>query len=165
MRVHAGPPAWTRLELAKSDGVARFLQNRAHLKAASLRELCHIGHRREMSNLGDKPLVWLKGEVKTPPFSNQARLEAGLLLRRLQQGQGLSLPHSRPMPAIGRQCHELRISDRDQTWRIVYLVAPDAIVILDVFSKKTQATPVQIIEVCQKRLAAYLRAISDKEYT
>ena len=104
-----------------------------------------------MANLGDKPLVWLKGEVKTPPFSNQARLEAGLLLRRHQQGQGLSLPHSRPMPAVGRQCHELRISDRDQTWRIVYHVA--------------QATPVQIVEVCQERLAAYLRAISDKEYT
>ena len=118
-----------------------------------------------MANLGDKPLVWLKGEVKTPPFTNQARLEAGLLLRRLQQEQGLSLPHSRPMPAIGRQCHELRIGDRDRTWRIVYLVAPDAIVILDVFSKKTQATPVQIIEVCRIRLAAYLRAISDKEYT
>src|SRR5271157_3581340 len=81
-----------------------------------------------MANLGDKPLVWLKGEVKTPPFSSQARLEAGLLLRRLQQGQGLSLPHSRPMPAIGRQCHELRISDRDHTWRVIYHVAPDAIV-------------------------------------
>ena len=118
-----------------------------------------------MASLGDKPLVWLKGEVKTPPFSNQARLEAGLLLRRLQQGQGLSLPHSRPMSAIGRHCHELRIGDRDQTWRIVYHVAPDAIVILDVFSKTTPATPVQIVEVCQKRLAAYLRAISDKEYT
>jgi len=116
-----------------------------------------------MANLVNKPLVWLKGEVKTPPFSNQARLEVGLLLRRLQQGQGLSLPHSRPMPIIGRQCHELRISDRDQSWRIVYNVAPDAIVILDVFSKKTQATPVQIVEVCRKRLAAYLRAASDKE--
>ena len=44
-------------------------------------------------------------------------------------------------------------------------VAPDAIVILEVFSKKTQATPVQIVEVCQRRLAAYWRAISDKEYT
>ena len=118
-----------------------------------------------MANLGDKPLVWLKSEVKTPPFSSQARLEAGLLLRRLQQGQGLSLPHSRPMPAVGRQCHELRIGDRDQIWRIVYHVAPDAIVILDVFSKKTQATPVQIVRVCEKRLAAYLRAIADKEYT
>jgi len=69
------------------------------------------------------------------------------------------------MPAVGRQCHELRISDRDQTWRIVYHVTPDAIIILDVFGKKTRATPAQIVEVCQKRLAAYLRAISDKEHT
>jgi phage-related protein len=116
-----------------------------------------------MANLGGKPLVWLKGEVKTPPFSSQARLEAGLLLRQLQQRQGLSLPHSRPMPAIGRQCHELRITDRDETWRIVYHIAPDTIVILDVFSKKSRATPAPIVNVCQKRLAAYLRAISDKE--
>jgi len=41
-----------------------------------------------MANLLDKALVWLKGEVKTPPFSTRARLEAGLLLRRLQQGKG-----------------------------------------------------------------------------
>jgi phage-related protein len=54
-------------------------------------------------------------------------------------------------------------TDRDQTWRIVYHVAPDAIVILDVFSKKAQTTPVQILEICRKRLAAYLRATADKE--
>ena len=76
----------------------------------------------------NKPLVWLKGEVKTPPFSESARLEAGRLLRRLQQGQVLSLPQSRPMPAIGSQCHELRIQDRGQSWRIAYCVAEDAIV-------------------------------------
>ena len=34
----------------------------------------------------DKPLVWLKGQVKTPPLSNAARIEAGFLLRRLQSG-------------------------------------------------------------------------------
>jgi len=37
----------------------------------------------------DKPLVWLSGEVKTPPFSSAARLEAGTLLRRLQGGEQL----------------------------------------------------------------------------
>jgi phage-related protein len=86
----------------------------------------------------------VNGRSETPPFADQARLEAGLLLRRLQQGQALSLPHSRPIPAIGRQCHELRIIDRDQTWRIVYHVAQDAIVILDVFSKKTQTMPIRL---------------------
>jgi hypothetical protein len=38
-----------------------------------------------------KPLVWLHGEVKTPPFSQEARIEAGVLLRRLQQGENLEL--------------------------------------------------------------------------
>ncbi|MDE2089230.1 MAG: type II toxin-antitoxin system RelE/ParE family toxin, partial [Gammaproteobacteria bacterium] len=77
----------------------------------------------------DKPLVWPHGEVKTPPFSQTARIEAGLLLRRLQAGENLGLPHSRPMPSIGPGCHELRINDRGVTWRIVYRVDSDAIVI------------------------------------
>ena len=64
---------------------------------------------------------------------------------------------------VGGQCHELRISDREQTWRIVYHVATDAVVILDVFIKKTQATPVQVVDVCRKRLASYLRATAEKE--
>ena len=67
----------------------------------------------------DKPLVWLHGHVKTPPFSREARLEAGFLLRRLQQGEKLGLPHSRPMPSVGARCHELRINDVDNTWRII----------------------------------------------
>ena len=106
----------------------------------------------------DKPLVWLKGEVKTPPFSATARLEAGLLLRRLQQGQVLGLPHSRPMPSIGSQCHELRIRDGDQSWRIVYFVAAGEVVILEVFSKKTAATPSSVMEI----LAAYLKVSGGK---
>ena len=67
-------------------------------------------------NGGDKPLVWLEGEIKTPPFSLEARIEAGTTLRRLQRGESIGLPHSRPMPTIGRQCHELRIPDEDVSW-------------------------------------------------
>jgi phage-related protein len=103
----------------------------------------------------DKPLVWLEGEVRTPPFSRAARHEAGLLLRRLQRGERLSLPHSRPMPSIGRRCHELRIQDAAATWRIVYRIDPDAVVILEVFSKKSQATPKKTIDVCKTRLRRY----------
>ena len=103
----------------------------------------------------DKPLVWFHGEVKTPPFSSGARVEAGVLLRRLQRGEQLSLPHSRPMPDIGRRCHELRIPDEDQTWRLVYRIDPDAILILEVFSKKTQQTPRRIIDACQRRQKQY----------
>jgi phage-related protein len=111
----------------------------------------------------DKPIVWLKGEVKTPPFSPAARLEAGLLLRRLQRGEAFGLPHSRPMPSIGDRCHELRIPDREQSWRIVYHLADDAIAILEVFSKKTRATPSHVVDVCRIRLASFLKAEATRE--
>jgi phage-related protein len=110
----------------------------------------------------DKPLVWLRGTIKTPPFSQEARVDAGFLLRRLQRGESLGLPASRPMPSIGAGCHELRIGDRDQTWRIVYHVAADAIVILDVFSKKTATTPGSVIRACKQRLHAYQRVARKK---
>ena len=107
--------------------------------------------------------MWLRGEVKTPPFSSEARVEAGFLLRRLQRGETLTLPHSRPMPAIGMGCHELRVNDRDQTWRIMYHMAEDAVVILDVFSKKTETTPKQVLENGGKRLVAFLKVTAAKE--
>lgn len=103
----------------------------------------------------DKPLVWLEGEIKTPPFSQEARLEAGYLLRRLQQGQTLGMPHSRPLPAIGARCHELRINDERAMWRIIYRIDSDAIVILAVFSKKSRTTPKAVIDTCKKRLREY----------
>lgn len=103
----------------------------------------------------DKPLAWLHGQVKTPPFSAGARLEAGFLLRRLQRGERLGLPHSRPMPSVGARCHELRINDVDNTWRIIYRIDEDAIVILEVFAKKTGKTPKKIVDVCKQRLRHY----------
>ena len=102
-----------------------------------------------------KPLVWLHGEVKTPPFSALARVEAGVLLRRLQEGMAISLPHSRPMPGIGRGCHELRIPDANRTWRIVYHVDMQAVAILEVFAKTTSQTPQTVIDVCKARLKRY----------
>jgi phage-related protein len=100
-------------------------------------------------------LVWLEGKVKTPPFSAEARVEAGVLLRRLQRGEKLSLPHSRPMPSIGPACHELRVQDANRTWRIVYHIAADAIVILDVFTKTSRAMPKSVRDACKQRLGSY----------
>ena len=103
----------------------------------------------------DKPLVWMHGEVKTPPFSKLTRLQAGFLLRLLQRGEKITLPHSRPMPSIGRRCHELRVPDDKVSWRIVYRIDSDAIVVVEVFSKKTGKTPKGVIETCKSRLREY----------
>lgn len=116
-----------------------------------------------MTSRPDKPIVWLHGEVRTPPLSAAARLETGVLLRRLQRGEALGLPHSRPMPSIGGRCHELRIVDEDATWRLIYRTDADAVVVADVFKKKTQATPKRVIEAARRRLRDYDAIAGEKE--
>jgi len=101
--------------------------------------------------------VWLHGEIKTPPFSRAARIEAGFLLRRIQLGEVIGLPTSRPMPTIGRNCHELRIDDEDVTWRILYCLMTDAVVILEIFDERTRTTPKHVIATAKRRLRQYQR--------
>lgn len=103
----------------------------------------------------EKPVVWLGNEIKTPPFSQSARLDAGYYLRMLQDGELPGMPRCRPMPEIWKRCHELRIPDpeSDKTWRIIFRLDPDAIVIGETFAKKK--TPGKVIRVCQKRFKQY----------
>jgi phage-related protein len=111
----------------------------------------------------EKPVVWLHGEVRTPPFSLTARQAAGVLLRRLQRGETLSLPHSRPLPVVGSRCHELRVADGPVSWRVVYHVAADAVVILEVFRKSSRRTPKPVVDQCQRRLRRYQSAAGTTE--
>jgi phage-related protein len=104
-----------------------------------------------------KPLVILSGEIKTPPFSEETRVESGTLLGVLQNGGTLSLPQARPMPCIGTRCLELRVKDRSAEWRIYCRVDPDAVLMVHVLAKKTQQTPKAVINLCMLRLKAYDR--------
>ena len=105
--------------------------------------------------MNGKPLRWLHGEVKTPPMSVEARREMGMLLRDVQDGETLCMPYSRPMPVIGARCHELRVNDANKTWRLIYRMDQDAIVIIEVFEKKTSKTPVAVIDICRRRVKLY----------
>lgn len=84
------------------------------------------------------------------------------MLRLLQSGESLSMPHSRPMPSIGPGCHELRLVDVDRSWRIIYCIRPDAIVVVDVFQKATESTPVHVIVACKRRLRNYDQSTGDR---
>lgn len=108
---------------------------------------------------GDKPLQWLAQALVTPPVSAQARREAGLLLRRVQRGESMRMPDSRPMPGVGRGVHELRVRDpvSEMTWRIVYRIDPEAILVVHWWAKKSRKTAQRDIDLCQRRLRAYDR--------
>lgn len=100
-----------------------------------------------------KPIDFLGGEViRTPPFSDDARRAVGRLLRLLQEGVTIGMPHSRPMPSIGPRCHELRVRDDEHNWRVFYRIDPTSILVFLVFAKTTQATPKRMIDLGKKRL-------------
>lgn len=107
----------------------------------------------------EKPLRWMLDTLHTPPVGRAARIDAGELLRRLQCGERLEMPESRPMPAIGPRAHELRVDDAEtrRSWRIIYRIDAHAVLVVHWFEKRTQKTPRQIIDLCRRRLGAYDR--------
>lgn len=104
---------------------------------------------------GRKPLVWLSGEVKSPPFTPEGRIEMGQLLAHLQAGESLALPHSRPLPSVGPGVHELRVRDAGHNWRLVYRIDPDAIVIAAVFPKQSKPQQQREFDSAKRRLKTY----------
>jgi phage-related protein len=102
-----------------------------------------------------KPLVWLSGEVKTR--SQQLTRLHSTFSREgwLQEGQVLSMPHAEPLPTVGPRCGALRVRDAGQNWRIMYRIDKDAVVILEVYGKKTQKIPDEVIDRCKDRLKKY----------
>ena len=77
------------------------------------------------------------------------------MIRKLQRGVRVEMPLSRPMPSIGRRCHELRTNDQNHTWRVIYRTDPDAILVVAVFSKKTSKTPMHLIDQAKRLLREY----------
>lgn len=105
-----------------------------------------------------KELIWLQEKVDDftrPPFSAQAQEEVAGLIKRLRRGELLELPQSRPMPLVARGCHELRVRDAEANWRLMIYLDAEVVLVLHIFAKKTQATPREVIVLCQKRLGLY----------
>jgi phage-related protein len=61
------------------------------------------------------------------------------------------------------RCHELRIPDEDTTWRIIYRLDSDAVIVAEVFAKKTSATLRHVIDVCKERLRQYDKATKEQD--
>lgn len=95
-------------------------------------------------------------EIKSLPL--EIREDLADAMTRLEDGQTLSLPLSRPMPSIASNAHELRLKDRSGIYRIIYfLIRSGSIVVVSAFKKTSQQTPKQEIETAKMRIKGILR--------
>ena len=62
------------------------------------------------------------------------------------------MPHAETLPSVGARCGALRVRDAGQNWRIMYRLDKDAVVILEVYGKKTRKIPDEVIDRCKDRL-------------
>jgi len=106
-------------------------------------------------DLQEKGLVYFEELDDYEDLSPEARNQIYEQLRKLQQGETIKPPFSRPMKTIGVRCHELRINDAGNQWRIFYHIADRDIVVLGILKKKSQKTPKRVISTCRKRLRRY----------
>lgn len=84
---------------------------------------------------------------------DQVKDDFGQALFLLQQGYKLSMPLSRPMPSVVPGMEELRVKGRDGIYRAFYFTrSSEGILVVHVFSKKTQKTLALDIELGRKRL-------------
>ena len=97
----------------------------------------------------------MHGAIQTPPFTEEGRKEAGYLLRLLQEGEKLGMPQAEPLPMVGPRCGAIRVRDGEHNWRIMYRVDPDAVLVLEVYAKKTRKIPQEVIDRCKQRRKDY----------
>lgn len=102
-----------------------------------------------------KPIFWLGGVIKTPPFTEKGRKEAGAHLGLLQDGELLGMPYSRPLPIVGARCHELRVKDESHEWRIVCRIDPTFIIVANIFAKKGKSMQQREFVKAKKALAVF----------
>jgi len=86
-----------------------------------------------------------------------------MLLRLLQEGERLAMPQSEPLPDVGSRCGALRVRDARHNWRIMYRIDADAVLVLDVYPKKTRKIPDEVIQRCRERLKQYDAAVKAAE--
>lgn len=92
-------------------------------------------------------------------FPKEVRTRLGRGLFRLQMGERIGMPNSRPMPAVAVGVSELRVRAEDGTFRAFYYTASSrGVLVFHAFVKKTQRTPPLELELAGKRLKELLDA-------
>lgn len=107
-----------------------------------------------------RPIVFHpKAQQAIRRFPKDVRVRLGKGLFRLQMGELIGMPDSRPMPGVAAGVSELRVGGADGCFRAFYYAASSrGVLVFHAFVKKTQRTPPMEIELARKRLKELFNA-------
>jgi len=104
----------------------------------------------------EKPIYWVGTSYKDLlEFPVEAKRNAGYQLHRIQNGFE---PESwKPFQSVGAGVKEIRISEKGNTFRIIYVAKfAEKIYVLHSFQKKTQKTRARDINIAKARYNSIL---------
>ncbi|MFT4928874.1 MAG: phage-related protein [Phenylobacterium sp.] len=106
--------------------------------------------------MAEKPIAWIRTSFDDLfNFPVQVKKEAGYQLHRVQNGY--EPEHYKPFKQIGPGVNEVRISETDGIYRIMYVAKfPEAVYVLHAFEKKTQKTSKKDIDTATTRYKAVI---------
>lgn len=106
----------------------------------------------------DKEIRWVgSSHTDLLAFPKQPRREAGFQLSRVQAG--LDPTDWKPFEEVGAGTREVRISDAQGIFRVMYVAKfEEAVYVLHCFQKKTQATSKQDKDIAAARYRAVVNA-------
>ncbi len=94
----------------------------------------------------------------------EVKKELGSVLTRLQKGDSVGMPDVRPMPTVGRQVSEIRISEASGSYRALFAVRTKfGILLFHAFQKRSRKTPVREVSTARQRLEAFLREVGGEQ--
>jgi len=105
-----------------------------------------------------KKVVWNKHSLSfVRGLSVELKKEIGFLLNKLQLGEILKEPNSKPMKFIHPKGFELRIKDSSNAIRVIYVLFEKEIILIPhAFRKKSRSTPLKEIKLAKQRLKEML---------
>ena len=105
-----------------------------------------------------KPVRFLGDSLKRlREFPEDAKHDVGYQLDKVQRGR--QPDDFKPMSAIGKGVEEVRVRDDAGIYRVIYTARiAEAVYVLHVFQKKTQATSKPDIEIAKERYTELMRS-------
>jgi len=89
-------------------------------------------------------------------LAGEARQDVGYQLDKVQRGK--QPDDFKPMTTIGVGVEEIRVRDETGIYRVIYFARlPEAVFVLHVFQKKSQATSIRDIRLGQERFTQLLK--------